>query len=263
MYGGTVIMSWLPSFFKGNKSQNSQQSLNNLEEKNSTTVIQILVEETIMAAAQWLITFVNRTIQSKQVSQVKEQASTVAHTVPLEELLSKFGSLVEQLYEREQGITPLHNRISEIEAFLKQSGNFEQHMQTSSQHIAALEERLMQIENQIKRIDMSAIEAFLQKAPDLEQYAEESTQSIAALVNRLADIEDIEKQVSSSTEKLDQTNQNIRTLEQRISHLEKLLTRFSIIPKLVEGNHRAVISLQSQLETLKNAPKNSLRVVSK
>lgn len=258
-------MGWLPSFFNKNKPQNLQQPLND-SEAQSTTVMQILVEETVMAVAQWVITFVNRTIQTKQTTQVKEEASTVDQvnqTVPLEELLSKFGGLVEQLYAREQGITPLHNRISEIEASLKQSSNFEQYIQTSSQAIAAMEERFKQIEKQFRHIDIVAIETSLQKTTDLEQYAEESTQSIAALTNQLANVEEIGKRVDSLVEKLDQTNQNIETLEHRINHLEKLISRFSIVPKLIEGNHRAIVSLENSLNALKNTSKNSLRVVSK
>lgn len=256
-------MGWLPTFLNKNKPQKLQQSLNNSEKGNSTTVMQILVEETIMAVAQWLITFVNQTMQPKQAAQIKEEASTVNSTVSLEELLLRFGSLVEQLYEREQGITPLHNRISAIEASLKESSSFEQHIQVSSQAIAALEKRLMQIENQLMRIDMNSVEISLQKTTHLEQHAEEFTQSIVALMNRLTDVEGIIQRVDFLIEDNDQTNQNIGALEQRINYIEKLLSRFSVIPKLVEGNQRAIVLLQERLNLLKNTPKNSLRVVSK
>ncbi|MBD3885784.1 hypothetical protein IFO70_29150 [Phormidium tenue FACHB-886] len=255
-------MGWLPSFFNRNKPQNSQQPLTDSVEKNPATVMEILVEETIMAVAQWLVTFVNRSMQSKQVAQTTEEAPTVDPAVLPEELLLKFSGLVEQLYEREQGMMPLYNRISEIEASLKQNSSFEQHMQISSQNIAALEDRLLQMENQIGRIDIATIETSLQKIAHLEQHAEESVHSTAALMHRLTDVEDIGKQFDSLIERIDEANQNIRTLEQRINHLEKLLARFSIVPKLVERNQQAIVSLQSRIEHLKTPPKNSLRVVS-
>ncbi|GAB4365171.1 MAG: hypothetical protein Kow00121_01520 [Elainellaceae cyanobacterium] len=261
-------MSWLPGFFSRKKSQ-SPQPVNNAEATNSTTVMQILAEETIMAVAQWLVTFVNRSFQHKQNAQnapVYEEPGTGNQAAPLEELLSKFSILIEQLHEREQGVTPLQNRINEIEASLKKNGNLEQYTQNSNQVITALEERLMQVENQIQRVDIPAIETSFQKGIDLEQYLEqrtgESNELIAGLGQRLTSVENVSEQVNVLVENLDQAHQTIEILESRIDHLEKLLARFSVVPKLVEGNYRAIVSLQNRLDPTKTTSKNSLRVVS-
>lgn len=259
-------MGWLP-FFSNKKSQ--VQSPSNYAETqnstNSTTVVQILVEETIMAVAQWLITFVNRSIvkQSVQSSQTNPQADKSEPSQagasnplpPLEELLSKFGTLVEQLSQREQEITPLHNRISELETTLKQSCNFEysfeKKMQTFYELISALENRLMQVEQQIQRLDMDTIEASLQQHNSLAAQAELFSPMLAALDDRLTRLENVNWQEEAVVEGLDQANQATRLLEARIDHLEKLLARFSVIPKMVEGNYRAIASLHSRIESSK------------
>ncbi|PSB15716.1 hypothetical protein C7B61_06160 [filamentous cyanobacterium CCP1] len=257
-------MGWLSGFFNRNKSQNLQQPANHLDAKNSTTVMQVLVEETIMAVAQWLITFANRSFQLKQNAQDAkvEKAAENHQTAPLEELLSKFGTLVERLYERDQEFSPLYHRLNEIEATLKQNRDLEQYVQSPNQEIITLEERLMQVENQIQGVNVVAIENSLQKGINLEQRAEEFSQSIAVLENRLAHLENISSQLDSLVEKLDQKNQHLQTLENRVQHLEKVLTQFRIVPKLVEKNYRAIVSLQNRLEPAKDTSKNSLRVVS-
>ena len=252
-------MGWLP--FNKKKSQD-QSSSNQAELQTSTTVVQILVEETVMAVAQWLITFINRSIvnrpiqpsKSNQQPEPSEPKSEVPNPiVPVEELLAKFGVLVEQLSQREQGIAPLQNRIGELEKFLKQSGSFqhnvEQQMQASNQNVAGLADRLMQVEQQMQRVD--AIESTLQKNCDLEERAEidrSNRLNITSLDERLTDLERGTQRMDSLGEELQQANETVRMLEARISHLEKLLARFSVMPKLVEGNYRAIVSLQSRVE---------------
>lgn len=255
-------MGWLPGFLNRNKSQSP--STNTSEVANSTTVVQILVEETIMAVAQWLIAFVNRSFQHKQNAQntqVHEESTASSQAAPLEELLSKFGTLIEQLHERDQGVTPLQNRINEIEASLKQNDDLRHYIQA----LAAIEERLIQVERQIQKVDATAIETSIQKSIYLEQYLEQRTeasnQAIAGLEQNLLDLASRSGQIDILIKNLNQAYQTIEILESRISHLEKLIVRFSIVPKLVEGNYRAIVSLQDRLETTKTTPKNLLRVV--
>lgn len=230
-------MAWLSSFFKQTKPQN-QQPLNDSPAQNSTTVMQILAEEAIMAVAQWMITFVNRTLQAKPPASIEEPPqkapTTVDSTAPFEEVLSRFGVLIEQLQNRDQGIVLLQTRLHQIEGSIQENDQLKQQLQTSNRSIAALQEKLVQMECK------------------LEQQTETFTRSIAALEEKLDRAESITQRVNA-LEQMNQTSQSVKLLENRMSQLEQLLARFNVIPKLVEGNYKAIAFLQIQLEALRTS----------
>lgn len=244
-------MHWLQGLFNKNRPETPQVT-NIPEEQSSTTVQQVIVEETVMAVAQWLITLLNRSMRSKPTSDSKaEESPPTDRIAPIEDLLSKFGNLIEQLHERDQGTIALQNRLAAIEAsLLQQKSNLEQ-VKELNQLIAGLDSRLTRIEALAKSTDASAIEALLSKNTSLEQQAQETSQLIANLDSRLAQTEKLMEPVNFLVEQKAQDNRTLITLNERILQLEALISRFRVVPKIVEGNYRAIVSLQHHLDTSK------------
>ncbi|KAM3096234.1 hypothetical protein ACKFKG_11280 [Phormidesmis sp. 146-35] len=68
--------------------------------------------------------------------------------------------------------------------------------------------------------------------------------------DRSISAQEMSQKIDSLTQQLLQATQKVNTLEDRISHLEKLLAKYSAIPKYVEQHHRAIASLQIQINNL-------------
>ena len=244
-------MHWLQGLFNKTRSE-IPQTTSIPEEQSSTTVQQVIVEETVMAVAQWLITLLNRSIKSKPTSESKsEETLPTDRVAPMEDLLSKFGNLIEQLHERDQGTVVLQNRLAALEASLQQKSNLDQQVKELNQLVVGLDSRLARIEVFAESIDISAIEALLSKDTSLEQQAKETSQLIANLDSRLTQTENLMEPVNSLVGQKEQDNQTLITLKERVIQLEAFISRFRAVPRIVEGNYRAIASLQSHLGTPK------------
>ncbi|MBD2075128.1 hypothetical protein H6F86_14740 [Phormidium sp. FACHB-592] len=243
-------MHWLQGLLNKNRSEPPQVT-NIPEEQSSTTVQQVIVEETVMAVAQWLITLLNRSMKSKPTSDSKSEESPPTDRIaPIEDLLSKFGNLIEQLHKRDQETIALQNRLAAIEASLQQKSNLEQ-IKELNQLVAGLDSRLTRIESFVESININAIEALLSKDTSLEQQAKETSQLIANLDSRLVQTETLIAPVNFLVEKKEQDNRTLITLKERIIQLEGFIARFRAVPRIVEGNYRAIASLQNYLGTSK------------
>ena len=244
-------MHWLQGLFNKTRLE-TPQTASIPEEQSSTTVQQVIVEETVMAVAQWLITLLNRSMKSKPTpeSQLEENLPTDRIT-PMEDLLSKFGNLIEQLHERDQGTIALQNRLAVLEASLQQKSNLEQQVKELNQLVVGLDSRLTHIEAFAESIDVNAIEALLSNNTSLEQQAKETRQLIANLNSRLTQTESLIEPVNLLVNQKEQDNRTLITLKERIIQLEAFISRFRAVPKIVEGNYRAIASLQSHLGTPK------------
>ena len=261
-------MGWLPGFFGRKKTQNYQPPPNdstaqNSASQNSTTMLELVVEETIMTAAKWLVTFVNRSLETKATAPIVEPEPAANHakssyvetqdSETIETLLSKFGCLIEQSHDRTQLTIALEDRLSKVEASLKQSNHLEQQIQELNRSFAHLESRLTNVEKLIQP-NTNINQALTHVGRNLEQYIQISNQSIANLENRLTTVEDLVEQGDSSLTKITEIGQNLAILKNRVVHLEQLLARFSLIPKIVESNYQAIASLQQHLKSLDALP---------
>ncbi|KAM3101802.1 hypothetical protein ACKFKF_05930 [Phormidesmis sp. 146-12] len=72
--------------------------------------------------------------------------------------------------------------------------------------------------------------------------------------DRSISAQEMSQKIDSLTQQLLQATQKVNTLEDRISHLEKLLAKYSAVPKYVEQHHRAIASLQIQINNLETHP---------
>lgn len=112
-----------------------------------------------------------------------------------------------------------------------------------SQLVTALEDRIR------------AIEVLMRENQALEQSRQITAESLTDLESRLSKIEAIAKDFESQ-ELLAQPSQNTAMLETRIAHLEKLLSRYSIVPKLIEQDRQTIAALQYRLSILE-VPQNN------
>lgn len=260
-------MGWLPGFFDRKKTQNQQQpptdsTTQNPAAQNPTTMLELVIEETIMTAAKWLVTFVNRSLEPKVVPIAEPQSTAnptnpgcteTPHSDTIETLLSKFGSLIEQSHDRTQQTNALEERLNQVEASLKQNNRLEQQVQELNRSLASLESRLINVEKLIQPI-AQINQALTRTDQALEQHIQTSNQAITNLESRLTTAEDFVEQGHSLTTKITQTGQNLNILKDRVIHLEQLLARFSLIPRVVESNYRAIASLQNHVRSLNLSP---------
>lgn len=255
-------MAWLHQFF--NRKSNCQEqstsaspetaSANPQKPPGSTTVMQLVAEETIMAVAQWLVSLVNHHIQAKPEIPVDSPPSSEgSSTTVMEELLSKFGKLIEQLYEREQRLIPLENRLRQVEVAFTQKGELEHQLHESMQLINGMNQRLIRVEDIAGRVNINEIDLLADTIEQLTHQIAQSNSAIDHLDNQMIQLKVGLKQNDSLSEKLNQIDQTTAVLEHRMGYLEKLLTRFSVVPKLVEANRHSIVSLQHQL-TLSKKP---------
>lgn len=248
-------MAWLQQFLNRNNTCREQAASvppeaatpNPPKIPGSTTVMQLVAEETIMAVAQWLVNLVNHHIQAKPTDPIEptptapEGTSTAMDsTTVMEELLSKFGKLVEQSYEREQKLIPLENRLQQVEAALTRKGELKQ-LQECARILDHLNQRLVRVEDLAGRVNVNEMDILAETTEQLTQHIDQSNSAIALLDIRMFQLEAGIKQTDFFVEKLNQVHESMAVLEHRMSHLEKLLSRFEKIPefieeKFIEGN---------------------------
>lgn len=234
-------MAWLHRLFNFNRNNFQEQpgansgesSTANCPKPTSTTVLQVVAEETIMSVAQWLVNLVNRSIQAKPEASVPTDstATTVVQPAPMmEELLSKFGQLIEQMSEKQQQFMVLENRLRRVEAesmpelvkqmqrTLEKNDELEQKLQTSLQWIDRLHHRLEQAETQ-------------NKPAQVEQKLQESLQLIDRLHHRLDQVEAQTEQaqtclIETFAETLAQTTQPLESRLQQVETAYRQQPRF-------------------------------------
>ncbi|MBD1850094.1 hypothetical protein [Leptolyngbya sp. ST-U4] len=269
-------MGWLPKFFSKNTAQQVQPSADFSPNPTPTTMTQLVVEQTIMTAANWLVHFVNRSLEAKATAPVappESPSGEKADQVPVESppdtveiLVARLGTLLEQAYDRNQATAALaaslEERLNAIEASLKQNqlqNQSQPPIQALVQAFSRLENRINQLEARINPIDPQAIDVSLQINQQMNHQLQQANQvlsqevqalkpALAVLENRLVPIENFAEHGKAIINSLAQAQQDTETLESRIDHLEKLLAQFRLIPKLVEGNYRAIVRLQQHLQ---------------
>ncbi|MBD1868797.1 hypothetical protein H6F95_16065 [Cyanobacteria bacterium FACHB-471] len=276
-------MRWISGFLNPKKSQPCQPPINSPADQSSDTVqnpntmLQVVVEETVMAVAKWLVTLVNRSLEAKAVAPVAPvaEAPTTAATVAqsnsdasytaasnpssdsdvdqtrtVEELLVKFSCLIQQSHDRIQSTTTLENRIRAIETYLRRDYKLEQQVKELSESFANLENRLAQVESFVERVDGISTEEFLKMEQRLEQQIETGTQPIGTFENRLSLIESSIESENLTLNQMVKVEQDVMAIEKRIVSLEKLFTRMSLIVRYVENNYRSIASLQKYVKNL-------------
>ncbi|HEY9735972.1 MAG TPA: hypothetical protein V6D06_06805 [Trichocoleus sp.] len=242
---------------------------------------QVVVEETIMAVAKWLVNLVNRTLETKSAPSPEPPPSASAAAAPpspaapsygeqsgtgegstVDQLLTKFSGLLEQSCDRTGQIALLESRLQALEAASSANQNWEESIQTLSQAVVKLNSRLSQVERALEQVDMGAIAtdlaATVENEAQLQQWAQSTEEQVATLAARLTAaetaLEIVGRQNSSTLNKISQTLQDTTTLPERVAHLEKIVARLSAVPKFVENNYRSIISLQDYMRKLHKAP---------
>jgi hypothetical protein len=277
-------MRWISGFFNSKKSQPCQQPINSPTDQSSDTIqnpntmLQVVVEETVMTVAKWLVTLINRSLEAKVVAPVApaaEAPTTVANvgqsnsenagytaashtsndsdvdqTHTIEELLAKFSCLIQQSHDRIQSTTTLENRIRAIENYLRRDYKLEQQVKELSESFVNLENRLAQVESLVERVGGISTEDFLKMEQRLEQQIEIGTQPIGTFENRLSLIESSIESENLTLNQMVKVEQDVMALEKRIVSLEKLFTRMSLIVRYVENNYRSIASLQKYVKNL-------------
>lgn len=104
--------------------------------------------------------------------------------------------------------------------------------------VAALESRVF------------AVEALIKEGAASELQSKQMTgELLASLESRLVKLEKLTKDLENLQEMSHRSEQDL-ALETRIAHLEKLLSRYSIIPKLLDQNRQAIAILQNRFSLL-------------
>jgi prefoldin subunit 5 len=235
------MVAWLTSLFNKGGAKAPQQSVGRSTKQDFTSVMQTVVEETILATAYWLIRFVNKTLETRAIAQTqspnkveekrdlenpsgktKDDTSQNDKTkVDLEELLLKIvgvGTSIEQLHGRDQSMLTLESRIHEIETSL------EQH----------------KIEQTVNNIAKQFI------ADDLEprfSRAEKLTEQVGDLL----------------LGKIGFAVENTTRLENRISYLEQCLRKYSAIAKVLQQQDQTIKVLQYRLAQLESSQTEAAR----
>jgi DNA repair exonuclease SbcCD ATPase subunit len=247
---------------------------------------QVVVEETIMAVAKWLVNLVNRTLESKATAPRSEPetptpsaaapagdgsataaAAGAAQTQAVDQLLAKFSCLIEQSCDRAQSIALIESRLQEIETALH-SPAWEEPIQILSQAVVKLDSRLAKVEQMLGKVDLDAFEATLAEATEneaqIQQWADTTNAQLTALNARLTAVESTvnTKQTPDlpALDKLSETLQYTTTLEDRLAQMEKLVARLRIVPKYVESNYRSILFLQNCVKELSPPIVNGHRV---
>jgi vacuolar-type H+-ATPase subunit I/STV1 len=163
---------------------------------------QVVVEETIMAVAKWLISLVNRTLETKATAPKPEPTPPAnpaegqvasGDTPPVEseqasaidQLLAKFSGLLEEACDRTQAIALLESRLQELESIQQSTPDWQESIQTLNQAVVKLDSRLSQVEKLLQQVDLvtisEALTTSLKNESHLQQLAQTSTQQIAEL----------------------------------------------------------------------------------
>ncbi|MBD1914781.1 MULTISPECIES: hypothetical protein [Cyanophyceae] len=247
------------------------------------SMAQVVVEETIMAVAKWLVSLVNRTMETQASSPKPEppppanpaEGQVVSDDTPpveteqasaVDQLLAKFSGLIEEACDRTQAIALLEGRLQELESTLQATPDWQDSIQLLNQAVVKLDSRLSQVENILQQVDLGTISETLaislENEAYLQQWAQTSTQQIAEFSVRLNTIETTaettEEQHRANLHQIFQaiqpTVQQTAALEGRLSRLEKIVTRLSLVPKFVESNCRSIATLQNYVKQAKGSP---------
>lgn len=278
-------MSWLSQLLSRKKVQSCQPTATPPVSPSPPpeSITQVVVEETIMAVAKWLVSLVNRTLETPAASPQPEpkpstnpaegQAASV-DTPPVEtdqasavdQLLTKFSGLLEEACDRTQAIALLENRLQELESILQGTPDWQESIQTLNRAVVKLDSRLSQVEKTLQQVDLVTLSetsaTALENESHLQQRAEASTQQIAVFNARLNTIETAaettEEQHRATLHKIFQTIQptvqQTTALEKRVANLEKIITRLSLVPKVVENNYRSIATLQNYVKRAEGNP---------
>lgn len=276
-------MSWLSQLLSRKKVQSCQPTATPPASPSPPpeSMTQVVVEETIMAVAKWLISLVNRTLETQTspkpehppaANPAEGQAANVDTPVEtdqasaVDQLLAKFSGLLEDACDRTQAIALLEGRLQELESTLRSTPDWQNSIQTLNQAVVKLDSRLSQIEKTLQQVDLGTMSetlaTSLENESHLQQWVQASTQQIAEFSVRLNTIETAaettEAQHRANLDKLfkavQPTVQQTTALEKRISYLEKIITRLSLVPKVVESNYRSIATLQNYVKQAKGDP---------
>lgn len=278
-------MSWLSQLLIRKKAQNCQPTATTPVSPSPPpeSMAQVVVEETIMAVAKWLISLVNRTMETQASSPKSkptppanpaEGQAASANAPPVEtaqasavdQLLAKFSGLIEEACDRTQAIALLESRLQKLESTRQGTPDWQDSVQLLNQAVVKLDGRLSQVEKILQQVDLGTISETLaislENESHLQQWAETSTQQMAEFSDRLNTIETTaetaEEQHRANLHKIFQviqpTVQQTTALEGRISQLEKIVTRLSLVPKFVESNYRSIATLQNHLKQAEGNP---------
>lgn len=277
-------MSWLSHLLSRKKVQTCQPTPPSTATTSQppASMTQVVVEETIMAVAKWLVNLVNRTLETKATPQKQEQeplASPAPAPSPevnvgdapphpvgtgqvstVDQLLAKFSCLIEESCDRTQAITLLESRLQGIESALQANKAWEESVQLLSQAVVKLNGRLAQVEQSLEQLDPATLTS--KTEAHFQQWVQLSNEQMTASNARLAAVETaletVGERESSTLDELSQalqsTVQQATVLEGRISYLEKMIARLSLVPKYVESNYRSIASLQNSMKQLKVTP---------
>ncbi|MBW4460782.1 MAG: hypothetical protein KME47_11195 [Nodosilinea sp. WJT8-NPBG4] len=278
-------MSWLSQLLIRKKTQNCQPTTTSPVSPSAPpeSMAQVVVEETIMAVAKWLVSLVNRTMET-QASSPKpkpepnhpanpaEAQAASADAPPAEtdqasavdQLLVKFSGLIEEACDRTQAIALLESRLQELESARQGTPDWQDSIQLLNQAVVKLDGRLSQVEKILQQVDLGTISETLaislENESHLQQWAQTSTQQMAEFSVRLDTIETAaettEEQHRANLHKIFQviqpTVQQTTALEGRVSYLEKVVTQLRLVPKFVESNHRSITTLQNYLKQVES-----------
>lgn len=160
-------MKWLLKPFSREKTRNSQPSPDE-KKQDFTGVLHILIEETILAVAQWLISFTKQMLESTMAAP---------------------------------------NQITD--------------------------------------------------APVSDASTAENSTSLDRSENASVSNEGLSQEIESLIQQLQQANQQTHILEERIIHLEKLLAKYSVIPKILKQQQSAIAALQRRIPELETPYQNN------
>jgi DNA repair ATPase RecN len=202
-------MSWITKLFNKEKAKNPQQS-DEPRRQDFTGVMQAVAEETILAAAYWLIGLVNQSLANKPAPQTSHEVeeSPKSPTNSLEELLPKVAVLIEQLSERSQAMVALETRLGVVENSLEQEVVSGQPVEASIAAIVAVENRLTNVESLIEQFD------------SLMKKVEQTNQTMTTLENRVTYLEQVLGRYSIVPKFIEQHSRAIAALQQQIASLQ-------------------------------------------
>jgi uncharacterized protein YhaN len=181
-------------------SQEKTRTAHPADEKNQnfTGVLHIVIEETVLAAAQWLIGFTKQALNGAMVTS-HQPADTVVQdaSATVEDLTSKVTTSIEQLCDRVASL-------------------------------AALEDRMRSV----------------------EQFIAEHPQKDSTFLDRSLSDETLRQEIGSLIQQIRQAEQQAHQLEVRVVHLEKLLAKYSVIPRVLKQQQSTIATLQSHIDRL-------------
>lgn len=237
-----MIMTWL-KFLTRTTGQEQipsapcAESTPNPPQPPSTTVMQVVAEETIMAVAQWLVNLVNHTMQAKSVAPTEpmpepvEKPPTETQPTMTEELLTKFGQLIEQLSDREQKIVPLEQRLQQVETAFAKEDEVARQLRDTMQYIDRLSQRLIRVEDLAGRVNVYEIDGLSEQNEQFNQRLSESNDAIALVDLRLLQLESQLHQQDALGDRMIQLLEHMAILRHRVDRLEKWLTQLMVIPQ--------------------------------